>query len=55
MGITGKIFDIVYNMYQKIQSCVASERTLSDIFVSNVGVRQGGNLSPFLFSIDVDD
>ena len=54
-GITGKIFDIVYNMYQNIKSCVASERKLSDFFVSNVGVRQGKNLSPLLFSIYVDD
>ena len=29
-GITGKIFDIVYNMYQNIQFCVASEGKLSD-------------------------
>ena len=54
-GITGKIFDIVYNMYQNIKSCVASEGKLSDFFVSNVGVRQGENLSPLLFSIYVDD
>ena len=33
----------------------ASEGKLSDFFVSNVGVRQGGNLSPLLFCIYVDD
>ena len=42
-------------MYQNIKSCVASEGKLSDFFVSNVGVRQGENLSPLLFSIHVDD
>ena len=35
-GITGKIFDIVYNMYQNIKSCVASVGKLSDFFVSNL-------------------
>ena len=45
-GITGKIFDIVYNMYQNIKSCVALEGKLSDFFVSKVGVWQGENLSP---------
>ena len=54
-AITGKIFYIVYNMYQNIKYCVASEGQLSDFFVSNVGVRQGENLSPLLFSIYVDD
>ena len=42
-------------MYQNIKSCVASEGKLSDFFVSNVGVRQGENLSPLLFTIYVDD
>ena len=54
-AITGKRFDIVYNMYQNIKSCVASEGKLSDFFVSNVGVLQGENLSPLLFYIYVDD
>ena len=53
--IIGKILDIVYNMYQNIKSCVASEGKLSALFVSNVGVQQGENLSPLLFSIYVDD
>ena len=42
-------------MYQNIKYCVASEGKLSDFFVSNVGVRQGENLSPLLFFIYVDD
>ena len=42
-------------MYQNIKFCVASEGKLSDFFVSNVGVRQGENLSPLLFSVYVDD
>ena len=54
-GITGKIFDIVNNIYQNIKSYVASEGKLSDFFVSNAGVRQGENLSLLLFSIYVDD
>ena len=49
------MFNIVYHMYQNIKFCVPSEGKLSDFFVSNVGVRQGENFSPLLFSIYVDD
>ena len=54
-GIKGKLFNVIYNMYQGIKSCVFSEGRESDYFISCKGVRQGENLSPFLFAIYVND
>ena len=42
-------------MYTNIKSCVSLNNKLSDFFISNMGVRQGENLSPFLFSIFMND
>ena len=42
-------------MYTNLKSCVSLNNKLSDFFISNMGVRQGENLSPFLFSIFMND
>lgn len=54
-GISGKLFNIVKNMYQDIKSCVSVTDTISPFFFSHCGVRQGENLSPILFSIFLND
>ena len=54
-GITGKILNVIVNMYNNIKSCVNCEGSLSDYFVSVNGVRQGENLSPFLFALFIND
>ena len=41
-------------MYSNIKSCVFAKGEQSEYFVSNVGVRQGENLSPILFSLYVN-
>ena len=42
-------------MYQNIKSKVTNDEGSSQFFDCNVGVRQGENLSPFLFSIFLND
>jgi hypothetical protein len=42
-------------MYNDIKSCVQYNGSQSEIFPSLTGVRQGENLSPFLFSIFLND
>ena len=42
-------------MYKNAKSCVRNGNNFSEYFVSNVGVRQGENLSPLLFSIFLND
>ena len=54
-NVTGKIFKVIVNIYNASKSCVKNGNELSDFFVCNVGVKQGENLSPFLFSIYLND
>ena len=48
-------FQVIYNMYQGIQSWVSAHNSLTDYFSFCVGVRQGENVSPLLFSLFVND
>ena len=46
---------IIQNMYKNAKSCVRDGSNCSDFFPSNIGVRQGENLSPLLFSVFLND
>ena len=50
-SINGKIFQVIHNLYQNIKSCVMYSGNQSNFFQSFLGVRQGENLSPVLFSL----
>lgn len=54
-NITGKIFKSIYNLYSNVKSCVRHNSSCSNFFPCEVGVRQGENLSPFLFSLFLND
>ena len=53
--INGKFFNVIYNLYQNIKSCITLNGANSTFFESYVGLRQGENLSPVLFSIFLND
>ena len=55
LNITGNILTVVKNMYEGAKSCIRHNSQFSDFFACNVGVRQGENLSPLLFSIYLND
>ena len=42
-------------MYKNVKSCISINNVKSDYFMCNVGVRQGENLSPFLFALYIND
>ena len=42
-------------MYKGITSCISAHNSTSDSFNIFQGVRQGENLSPFLFALYVND
>ena len=42
-------------MYKNIKSCVYVNGCFSEYFMPTLGVRQGENLSPFLFAIYLND
>ena len=54
-NINGKLFRIIFNLYQNIKSCVIYAGNESAFFQSFCGVRQGENLSPVLFSLFLND
>jgi hypothetical protein len=42
-------------MYQNIKTCIRKGEECSVFFNSEVGVKQGENMSPFLFSLFLND
>ena len=54
-GIDGKILRVIHHIYDNAKACVKSGNRLSEEFPSKVGVRQGDNLSPLLFSLYLND
>ena len=54
-GISGKCFKVIFNMYNDSKSRIKSNNECSNLFSCNVGVRQGENLSPFLFALFLND
>ena len=54
-GVTGKLLNIIQQIYSDLKSCVKHNSELSDFFSSTVGLMQGEALSPFLFSLYIND
>ena len=54
-GINGNVFRVIKNMYDNAKSCVVLKGCTSEYFTCDMGVRQGENLSPLLFSIYLAD
>ena len=55
VGVRGKILNIIKSMYTSVKSMVKYDNCLSQEFSCYLGVRQGECLSPFLFSIYLND
>ena len=55
IGINGKVLAIIKNLYKDAKSCVKYKGEMSEFFSCGVGVRQGENLSPLLFSVFLND
>lgn len=54
-NINGKMLNIIQNMYKNIKSNIIYNNMESDYFPCKNGVRQGENMSPFLFAIFIND
>ena len=55
VGITGKMFELIRNMYSSTLYCIKKENYLSKPRVNNIGLKQGDSLSPTLFNIFLND
>lgn len=53
--ISGKCFRLINNMYSDIKSCLTVNGSHTNFFSCKIGLRQGENLSPFLFSVYLND
>ena len=51
VGITGKVFNIIRNIYSSDQACIKVDGKIGKPFKISQGVRQGCVLSPLLFNI----
>ena len=56
-NIDGRFFKMIFNLYKGAKSCVSngSKALPSSFFNCEIGVRQGENLSPVLFSLFLND
>ena len=55
LGVRGKMLNVIKSMYAKVKARVKFNYELSEPFESYLGVRQGECLSPFLFSMYLND
>ena len=55
LGVRGKLLNVIKSMYNSVKSRVKYDNELSNDFDSYLGVRQGECLSPFLFSMYLND
>ena len=55
LGVRGKMLNVVISIYEEVKSKVKYNNSLSETCDCYLGVRQGECLSPFLFSIYIND
>ena len=54
-NINGKMLNVIQNIYKDIKSNIIFNNSKSDYFPCDKGIRQGENVSPFLFAIFLND
>ena len=54
-GLDGKVLKIFRSMYTSVKSCIKHCNALSDFFDISLGLKQGLNNSPILFSLFIED
>ncbi len=53
--VSDKMKNLLRSIYENVKVCVRSNNEMSESFSSNIGVRQGCILSPFLFSFFINE
>ena len=53
-GMTGKMWRVIRNIYESVESCVLVNDERSRFFEVDVGLRQGCLMSPILFAIYIN-
>ena len=55
LGITGKFYEALSNIYENCKNCVNLNGYVTDWFQSDLGVKQGDVISPTLFGLFLND
>lgn len=55
MGIGNRFYKIIKSMYENTKLCIKTNNNITDAFTSNIGIRQGDNISPTIFNIYLND
>ena len=55
IGITGKIYNIIENIYSNTTYSLIHNKAITKPYNSQVGIKQGDNLSTLLFNIYLND
>ena len=55
LGISSKFFAVIKSLYNNVMVTVQCKDKITPFFRSEVGVRQGDNLSPSLFNLFIND
>ena len=55
LGVSNELHMGVYHLYEKVICCLKNANRFSQVFVSNMGVKQGYPLSPTLFGLCIDE
>ena len=53
--MNGNMFNVIVNMYKDTKSRIVYKNSMSEVFPCSNVVRQGENLSPFLFALFLND
>ena len=54
IGVRGKMWRVIRDMYSSVESCVMVGQARTDWFRLHSGLRQGCPLSPTLFNVFID-
>ena len=55
VGVKGRIYETLQNMYKSVKACIRCNNTLTDYINCPIGLKQGCLVSPILFSLFVDE
>ena len=55
MNIGVKMYSVIRSLYENIKSCVTLNDQMPEFFNCQIGLREGENLSPILFSFYLND
>ena len=54
-GVRGNMMNTIHSLYCNVKSSIKLQNELSETFICSIGTRQGDCLSPFIFSMYVND